>query len=195
MQNMLNLTVLIVMLQVVGIAQSSMRPNNLPKGASMDVVDKQFSIGVAADVAQEVSQQLNGLLATEYMLYAKTQKFHWNVVGPFFGQLHKLFNDQYDELAGFLDEIAERVRALGHKSFGTLAEFVQHSKIKEDPGTNPESASMIKILLQDHETVIKHLRELIDKTGQLNEMVTNNFLCSLAEKHEKMAWMLRAHLQ
>jgi starvation-inducible DNA-binding protein len=177
--------------------QAAQRINNHAQrqNGSADVVDKLFFTGLLPETAQEVAQKLNVLLASEYMLYTKTQKFHWNVVGPFFGQLHKLFNDQYDELAGFLDMVAERVRALGHRSFGTLAEFIKFSQIAEEPGVNPDATAMIKILLQDHEMIIKYMRDLTDLTANLNDMATNNFLCGLMEKHEKMAWMLRAHLQ
>lgn len=193
MKNMLYVVLMVSVLHLE--AAQQLHNQAQKKGAPADMVDKLFATGLAPETAQEISQKLNILLASEYMLYTKTQKFHWNVVGPFFGQLHKLFNDQYDELAGFLDMVAERVRALGHRSFGTLAEFVKYSQITEDPGVNPDALMMIRILLQDHETIIKSMRELIDLTAGLNDMATNNFVCGLVEKHEKMAWMLRAHLQ
>jgi starvation-inducible DNA-binding protein len=185
----------ISLLQAANQTPMNHQPPATRRALANDKVDKFFATGLAPETAQEVAHKLNVLLSSEYVLYTKTQKFHWNVVGPFFGQLHKLFNDQYDELAGLLDMIAERVRALGRPSFGTLTEFLANSQIKEDPGNNPDHTSMIKILLQDHETIIKSMRDLIDLTANLNDMATNNFLCGLVEKHEKMAWMLRAHLQ
>ena len=164
------------------------------KGVSMGASDKMVNIGLSEQVRKGVAEKLNLLLANEYALYVKTQKHHWNLVGPFFGPLHKLFNDQYDALALVVDEVAERVRTLGYKPYGTLTEFAQHATIPEEPGKDRDANSMIKDLLEGHETVIRQLREDIDYTAQVNEMGSNNFLADLIEQHEKTAWILRAHL-
>ena len=156
--------------------------------------DKLVSIGLGEEQRSAIAQKLNALLADEYALYIRTQKFHWNVVGPFFGSLHKLFNDQYDALAENIDAVAERVRSLGFKAIGSLAEFKQGTSLSEDPGKNPDANSMIGLLLEGHEAIIKSLRPLIDLTAQSNDMGTNNFLSGLIEKHEKASWFLRAHL-
>jgi starvation-inducible DNA-binding protein len=156
--------------------------------------DKLVSIGIGEEQRAAIAQKLNTLLADEYALYIRTQKFHWNVVGPFFGPLHKLFNDQFDALAENVDAVAERIRALGFKAIGTLAEFKQNTALAENPGVNPDANSMIGLLLEGHEAIIKSVRPIIDLTAQLNEMGTNNFLAGLLEKHEKAAWFLRAHL-
>jgi starvation-inducible DNA-binding protein len=116
------------------------------------------------------------------------------VTGPFFGPLHKLFNDQYDLLAEFIDEVAERVRALGFKAYGTMAEFIEHTSLSEDMGVNPEANMMIKNLLDDHETVIRELRDYIEYSADRKDLGTENFLAELIVKHQKIAWMLRAHL-
>lgn len=161
-------------------------------GAAMS--DKLVSIGLGEEQRNAIAQQLNVLLANEYALYIRTQKFHWNVVGPFFGPLHKLFNDQFDAIAENIDAVAERVRMLGFKAIGTLAEFKQNTALAEEPGKNPDANSMIGLLLEGHETIIKSIRPIVDLTAQLNDMATNNFLAGLLEKHEKAAWFLRAHL-
>src|SRR6266478_3255125 len=89
---------------------------------------------------------LNALLADEYVLYTKTRNYHWNVVGPQFNDLHKFFEAQYEELDGFVDEVAERIRQLGAPSPGTLAEFTKASRLKEHPGQHPEAKSMVTAL-------------------------------------------------
>ena len=131
-------------------------------------------------------------LCDEYVLYTKTRKFHWNVVGPRFSQLHEFFEEQYE----MIDEIAERARQLGGRSLGTLDKFVRHSSINEDPGQNPDAQTMISNLLKDHEVIIKTLRKNADEADEeYDDMATNDFFLEAVQKHEKMAWMLRAHLE
>lgn len=151
-------------------------------------------IGLSDKHLKQVSDHLNILLCNEYALYTKTLKYHWNVEGPLFGPLHELFKQEYEQLLDIVDDVAERVRALGHKSLGTLKEFSAHATIKEDPNQYPDALDMIKALVTAHEIIIKQIREDIDFTAKVNDMGTNNFLCDLIEKHEKTAWMLRAHL-
>lgn len=151
--------------------------------------------GISKKNCQEMATRLNHLLANEYVLYTKTWKFHWNVEGKHFGALHLFLDVQRKQLEGFIDDVAERVRSLDVKSDGTLQEFIEKSFIAEEPGKNPDDLAMLTILLKDHEDLIKKLREDISFTDEIDDQGTNNFLCDLLEKHEKMAWMLRAHLQ
>jgi starvation-inducible DNA-binding protein len=97
-------------------------------------------------------------------------------------------------LAEFVDEVAERVRALGFKAYGTMAEFIEHTSLTEDKGVNPEANMMIKNLLDDHETVIRELRDYIEYSADRKDLGTENFLADLIVKHQKMAWILRVHL-
>ena len=153
-----------------------------------------ITIDIDTKNRKTVATHLNTLLANEFVLYAKTLKYHWNVVGRNFGPLHKLFNDQYEAILEIVDSTAERVRALDFIAYGTLKEFIDNTNLKEEPGKNPNDMGMIKNLLHDHEAIIRQIREDITFTNQVNDMGTNNYLCDLIEKHEKMAWMLRAHL-
>jgi starvation-inducible DNA-binding protein len=157
--------------------------------------DVKTNIGLPDDSRKEVVEILNARLSDEYTLYTKTRKYHWNVVGPRFHQLHEFFEEQYAILAEMIDEIAERTRQLGGKSFGTMEEFVHHSSIKEDPGEYPEANKMIANLLKDHEAVIQTLRKNAEECEEHKDMGTNDFLLEAMQKHEKMAWMLRAHLE
>ena len=132
---------------------------------------------------------LNALLSSEYVLYTKTRNYHWNVFGPQFHDLHKFFEQQYKELDEIIDQIAERVRALGGWAFGTLTEFTEHTKIHERSKEYPAAGQMVSNLLNDHELIIRQLRVDLGIEG------TNDFLMELLEHHEKMAWMLRALLE
>jgi starvation-inducible DNA-binding protein len=132
---------------------------------------------------------LNALVSSEYVLYTKTRNYHWNVFGPQFHDLHKFFEQQYKELDEIVDQIAERVRALGGRTFGTLTEFTEHTKIQERSKEYPAAGQMVPNLLADHELIVRQLRVALGIEG------TNDFLMELIEHHEKMAWMLRALLE
>jgi starvation-inducible DNA-binding protein len=116
------------------------------------------NIGIPDANRDGVIKLLAPLLADEYLLYTKTRNYHWNVVGPQFNDLHKFFEAQYEELDGFVDEVAERIRQLGPKSPGTLAEFTKATRLKEHPGQHPDAKGMLSALLADHEAVIQTLR-------------------------------------
>jgi starvation-inducible DNA-binding protein len=150
--------------------------------------------GLTDQVRQSMVQNLRVLLANEYMLYTKTLKFHWNVEGANFGPLHALFKEHYERIFIIVDDVAERIRALGHMSPGTLREFLDTTTLTEAVGVNPNDLGMIRLLLEDHEAIIRDLRVSVDLSAQLNDMGSNNFLAGLLEVHEKMAWMLRAHV-
>lgn len=153
------------------------------------------NIGLSAKSQKEVAAILNRLLSDEYILYTKTRNDHWNVVGPQFNDLHKFFESQYEELDDIVDEVAERARSLGENSFGTLTEFLKATRLKEYPNRYPSAREMILGLLRDHEAIIRHLRTDLEVcTEKYGDMGTNDFLTGLMERHEKMAWMLRAFL-
>ena len=151
------------------------------------------NIGINDAQRAAVVEILNTLLSDEYVLYTKTRNYHWNVVGPQFNDLHKFFEAQYEELNGIVDEVAERARTLGGNALGTLAEFTQYARLKEQPGKTPDAKGMLAVLLADHEAVIRSLRADAEVTmDKHKDAGTNDFLVGLMEKHEKMSWMLRA---
>ncbi|MBI1977967.1 MAG: DNA starvation/stationary phase protection protein [Candidatus Omnitrophica bacterium] len=153
------------------------------------------NIGISDRNRKVASQILNQLLSDEYVLYTKTRNYHWNVVGPDFSELHKFFEAQYEELNDIVDEVAERARTLGGLSFGSLKEFLTHTKLKETPGATLSAKKMIANLLGDHEAIVQSLRKSLDQCAdELGDMGTSDFLTALMEQHEKMAWMLRAYL-
>ena len=153
------------------------------------------NIGMSDSDRRNVVTILNTLLSDEYVLYTKTRNYHWNVVGPQFNDLHKFFEAQYEELNEFVDDVAERARQLGGRAFGSLAEFVKTARLNEAPGAVPAARDMIASLLADHEAIIRSLRADIGPVvDKYNDVGTSDFLTGLLEKHEKMAWMLRAFL-
>ncbi|MCI0454415.1 MAG: DNA starvation/stationary phase protection protein [Candidatus Dadabacteria bacterium] len=154
------------------------------------------NIGLSDKQREGVVKILSTLLSDEYLLYTKTRNCHWNVVGPHFNDLHKFFESQYEELDEIVDNVAERIRSLGWFSIATLEEFLRHTKLKEEPGQYPDAHGMILKLLVDHETIIRNLRvDLEVCADKHHDIGTNDFLTGLMEKHEKMAWMLRAVLE
>ncbi len=156
--------------------------------------DKEPKIGIPEKSREGVIRILTMLLCDEYVLATKTKKYHWNVVGPDFSELHEFFEGQYKELDGAVDEIAERIRSLGGQTVGTLVEFAENTRLKEDPGSYPDAQTMIANLLEAHESAIRTLREDVDAADEkYHDMGTNDFLIDMMRRHEKMAWMLRAY--
>jgi len=154
------------------------------------------NLGIAEPDRKSVVGILNGLLADEYVLYTKTRNYHWNVVGPRFNDLHKFFEAQYEALDAVVDEVAERARTLGGPAAGTLDEFVRTTRLKEHPGRALDADSMLAALLADHEAVVRQLRDDLEAAGaKHHDAGTSDFLTGLMERHEKMAWMLRAFLE
>jgi starvation-inducible DNA-binding protein len=153
------------------------------------------NLGISDDNRQRVSALLNSLLADEFLLYTKTRNFHWNVTGPQFNDLHKFFEAQYEALDETIDEVAERVRALGGRAFGSLEEFRTTARLGEKPGVVPIARDMLATLLADHEALVRTLREDITTvTDRHQDVGTADFLTGLLERHEQAAWMLRSYL-
>lgn len=140
-----------------------------------------------------VLDHLNAILASNYVLYTKTQHFHWNVIGPHFQTLHEMFEQQYTELASANDELAERIRALGSFAPGTHEKFNTLSFLNEQP-ENPDATAMVRELLSDHETMITKLRATVQLANDSQDEGTADMLTARMEVHEKTAWMLRSFL-
>lgn len=154
-----------------------------------------INIGISAENLKKVTTVLNNVLADGNMLYIKLRKFHWNVRGKDFVEYHELFEEQYTKVAEAIDEVAERISTLGGIAIGTTSEFAKLSKLKETPGKCPTSDAMVKELLTDHESIIRSLRESIDKCeDDFEDKGTADFLTGLMQEHEKMAWKLRQYL-
>ena len=152
-------------------------------------------IGISDANRKAVTKQLTHLLADEFILYTKTRRAHWNIEGPDFHSMHVFFESQYDQLDEFMDGVAERIRQLGHYSPATLKEFLALTRLTEKSGEKNDSQGFIKELLADHEDIIIFLRQNINAfANDYKDAGTSDYITGLMEDHEKMAWMLRAHL-
>jgi starvation-inducible DNA-binding protein len=152
----------------------------------------------AVDIAPGARAQLiDGLtqcLAEVAIVTTKAQNFHWNVTGMSFGSLHELFQEIYEDHFEAQDELAERIKALEGHAEGRYSEYLKRSAVREHDGHGTAEA-MVQALKQDEERVSATLRALADSADKLGDMLTNDIAIVRAEKHEKFAWMLRAHLQ
>lgn len=153
-------------------------------------------LGITTANAQAVVDLLSRLLADEHLLFMRLRNYHWNVVGMAFGPLHALFQTQYEALTEEIDAIAERIRTLGHSVPATLTELLQLATLVEQPGRLPDDTGMVAQLVADHETIIRQLRrDARACEDQFDDLGTSDFLTGLMERHEKMAWLLRAHIE
>jgi starvation-inducible DNA-binding protein len=152
-----------------------------------------IDIGIDEKDRRAISEGLSRLLADSYTLYLKTHNYHWNVTGPMFSTLHTMFEGQYTELATAVDEIAERIRALGFPAPGSYRRFAALTAIEEENDV-PDAREMIRQLLVGQETVARTAREVFAVADRVNDEPTADLLTQRMQIHEKTAWMLRSML-
>lgn len=150
-----------------------------------------IEIGLTDDQRSAIAKELSKLLADTYTLYIKTHNFHWNVTGEHFNSLHKMFEGQYLGLAEAVDEIAERIRALGHRAPGSYAEFSELTSLQEEREA-PAANEMIRQLTRGHEKVTATARDILAIANEANDQPTIDLLTRRMLSHEKKAWMLRS---
>lgn len=155
---------------------------------------RESGIGLADKARRTLTDVLNRLLADEFVLYVKTRNFHWNVVAADFAALHRFFEAQYEQLDERIDEIAERARALDGMAAGSMTDYLKLTRLTE-ASSHLSAPEMLRALLADHEQLIRQLRNDIEIAADADDAGTGDFLTGLLEAHEKMAWMLRAHLR
>ena len=154
---------------------------------------KKINIGLTDEQRNGVIDLLNVVVADAYLLIVKTKKYHWDVIGPQFMTLHKVWEEQYQILSEAVDATAERVRQLGGYPVGTLQGFLELATIEEHPGDIPSATLMLERLVGDHETIIRNLRDAIDAcSDDFHDVGTADFLTGLMESHEQMVWMMRS---
>jgi starvation-inducible DNA-binding protein len=158
------------------------------------VASQPIDIGIPAEQRAQIAEGLGRVLADSAVLYAKTHGFHWNVTGPMFNTLHLMFMEQYTELWTALDEIAERIRALGHQAPFGGSIYGSLSSIPESQGV-PAAMDMVKELVQGHEAVARTIRGVFTTADQANDQPTADLLTQRLQIHEKTAWMLRSLLE
>jgi len=151
----------------------------------------EINIGIEEQDRKNIAEGLSRLLADSYTLYLKTHNYHWNVKGPLFNTLHQMFEVQYTELAAAVDEIAERIRALGEPAPGSYKAYARLTSIDEEEAV-PNAEEMIRQLLKGQETVARTARSVIGAAEAANDEPTADLLTQRMQVHEKNAWMLRS---
>jgi starvation-inducible DNA-binding protein len=151
-------------------------------------------IVLGENVRREIAGGLSHVLADSYALYLKTHNFHWNVEGSRFRELHLMFEEQYTELAGAVDAIAERIRALGQYAPGSFSQFSRLASIK-DEDTVPAADEMVRKLADDHKAVVKTIRSMLPSVQEAGDEVTVGLLVERLGVHEKTSWMLQSTLK
>ena len=156
-----------------------------------------IDIGISQGDRKKIAEGLSKFLADSFTLYLKTHNFHWNVTGPMFNALHNMFEQQYTEQWGALDDIAERTRALGFNAPGSYAEFIRLSSLPEEPGLAeaPDWREMVRQLTVGNEAVARTARKVLNTADDAGDDPTVDLLTQRLQTHEKYAWMLRSLLQ
>lgn len=153
------------------------------------------NIGITAKNKDAVAIILNELLADENVLYIKTRNYHWNYEGDNFMEMHKFYEGQYQQLEAIVDEVAERVRALGHYAEGRMKDYLRITRLPEQDYSS-EQSEQLKNLLADHESIIVNLRKFADKIDIVyKDKGSSDFVTGIMIQHEKMAWMIRSYLK
>ncbi|RFS23354.1 DNA starvation/stationary phase protection protein [Chitinophaga silvatica] len=153
------------------------------------------NIGVLEEHLKQIALELNKVLADELVLYAKTRNCHWNIEGSNFMELHSFYEDQYEELEEYADEVAEYIRSIGHYAEGRYVDALKLTHLLEGEYSNDQKVQL-KGLLDDHETIIRNLRRLIDEFDtKYNDKGAADFATQMLQKHLKKAWMIRSYLK
>lgn len=153
-----------------------------------------IDIGLSKDDRKAIADGLSGLLADTYTLYLKTHNYHWNVTGPMFNTLHAMFMTQYTEMATAVDEIAERIRALGFPAPGSYKAYARLAKVEEEEDF-PDAEEMIRRLVTGQEQVVRTAREVFPAVESAGDEASADLLTQRLQLHEKNAWMLRSLLE
>lgn len=153
-----------------------------------------MDIGMMKKDRKVVSDALSRILADSFTLYLKTLNYHWNVFGPHFSQLHKLFQELYEELVEAVDEVAERIRILGFHAPATYSDYTRLTVIKEESG-HPEAFDMIRQLVLDNEYLVRRCNEVLSVAQSVSDEATVDLMIKRIQRHGKNAWLLRSHLE
>ncbi|OAQ38244.1 DNA starvation/stationary phase protection protein [Pedobacter psychrophilus] len=156
---------------------------------------KKANIGITDKNREHIAEQLNKILADEFILYSKTLNAHWNITGPDFHTVHVYLEELYNDQQIIVDNVAEKIRSVGHYAIGDLSQFIKFSHLSEKLNGKFDSQNLFKELLEDHESIIIFLRENIKPIAEkFGAEGISDYLTGLMEQHEKTAWMLRSHL-
>ncbi len=149
--------------------------------------------GLSKAAYTAVAESLGAVLADSYQLFIKTQGVHWNVAGASFYGLHKLTQEQYEDLYAAIDVVAERIRALGHKAPASYTTYGELSRIR-DEDKPLDAGQMVSMLTRDNGLVCESLRQALEIADEHKDVVTADMLTARLARHEQNVWMLRMHI-
>ena len=141
-----------------------------------------------------LTDELNQVLADSYALMALTHSAHWNVEGPGFFALHTAFQTQYEELFTAIDEIAERIRALGAYAIGGLKTFAQAADMQEFAAPLPQEDYVMRLIAANNKLLADAARAR-DLAGQANDAESQDLMIGRITLHQKTVWMLKSFLK
>lgn len=153
------------------------------------------STGAEAPMDSEIIGRLNDVLANQFLVFTKTLNYHWNIVGPRFIAIHEFLDDQYHEQLKMMDSLAERVRYLRAHPVSTVQEVEKDASVSEEPGFYPDTQQMLAELCDGHQEISDQMNDLMCEFEDRLDFATQDLLVKLQGKHQKMLWMLRAHLE
>lgn len=151
----------------------------------------QTKTGYTEEQRKAISEKLTKALASTYVLYHKTQAFHWNVTGPMFYTVHKMTEAQYQDQAKAIDALAERIRTLGSAAPMGLAQYIENSVVT-DAQDFPAAGEMLTALTEDNQRIASLMRDAVETAEQANDVYTADMLTARIGAHEEAAWMLSA---
>lgn len=160
----------------------------------VSTADLPIDSGVKREDRKNLAELMGGVLASSYVLYHKTHAFHWNIVGPLFYSVHKLTDEQYRDMASAIDEIAERVRAIGYPAPCGLGRYIEVSVVKDETGLD-DPAAMIRQLAKDHQALAEQLRSAVSEAESAEDVYTADLLTARIGAHDEASWMLNALVQ
>jgi starvation-inducible DNA-binding protein len=147
--------------------------------------------GLGSSNRELLAESLSCVLADTYVLLVKTHVFHWNVVGPLFLPIHELTEQHYNDLFKAADDIAERIRALGHPAPLSFTNLKPKSVVSEER-LSRSAHDIVAQLVEDHEEIVRRLRDISETAADYEDFVTHDLLNARLGFHEKAIWMLRA---
>lgn len=157
--------------------------------------EESVDLGLRDNSVEGVVTTLTRTLSDIQVLYVKTLNIHWNIADPNFYGIHTLLDEQYNALKIGGDEVAERIRTYGVPVIGSMGEFLAHTILEEQKGAEIVQAPALNDLVADHESVIRQLREDIDRCSfEYGDQGAADLLIGRLQEHQKMSWMLRASL-
>ncbi|MGM1048206.1 starvation-inducible DNA-binding protein [Paenibacillus uliginis N3/975] len=141
----------------------------------------------------DLNAVLNTQLANWSLLGVKLHNYHWFVKGPQFFTLHAKFEELYNTAAGYVDEIAERMLAIGGKPAATMAEYLKLATIEEASGET-SAEQMVERLVADFQVIVEGLKAGIESAGEQGDDPTADLMTGMMTEVEKQNWMLSAFL-